>query len=79
MESENEYEIQMVITNEFGEFRGRKFVVNESDYKKIITVATGFYSSGGFDLVCEDGGFMVFPPEITQKSILKINKSLKDV
>lgn len=71
---ENGFEIQMVITNEFGEFKGRKFVVSEADYKDIVTVARGFHSNGGFDLICEDGGFMVFAPEIIQKSILKINK-----
>lgn len=76
---ENEYDIQMIITNEFGEFKGRKFIVNESDYKKIIEISKGFYINGSFDLICEDGCFIVFPPEITKKSILKINKRLINI
>jgi hypothetical protein len=69
-------EIQMVITNEFGEFSGRKFIVTKEDYESIIKVAKGFYTNGSFDLTCEDGSFMVFAPEIVQKSILKIKKRI---
>lgn len=76
---EDHFEIQMVITNEYGEFKGRKFTVSESSYIEILGVARNFYTNGGFDLICEDGGFMVFAPEVIQKSILKINKRVIDV
>lgn len=77
---ESKIEIQMIITNEFGEFAGRKFIVTKEDYESIIKVAKGFYTNGSFDLTCEDGSFMVFAPDIVQKSILKIKKTiLKDV
>lgn len=77
---ESKIEIQMIITNEFGEFTGRKFIVTKEDYESIIKVAKGFYTNGSFDLTCEDGSFMVFAPEIVQKSILKIKKTiLEDV
>jgi hypothetical protein len=73
-------EMQMIIINEFGEFIGKKFIVSKEDYDNIIKIARQFYSNGSFDLTCEDGSFMVFAPEIVQKSILKIKKTiLEDV
>ncbi len=73
---ETKIEIQMTITNEFGEFSGRKFIVTKEDYESIIKVAKSFYTNGSFDLTCEDNSFMVFAPEIVQRSILKIKKRI---
>ena len=69
-------EIQMSIINEFGEFIGRKAVLSKEDYGNVIKIAKSFYTNGSFDLTCEDGSFMVFAPEIVQKSILKIKKTI---
>lgn len=69
-------EIQLVVINDFGEFLGRKAVISEEDYKNLIIMAREFYKNGNFDLTCEDGSFIVFPPEIVQKSILKIIKKV---
>jgi hypothetical protein len=66
-------EIQMIIINEYGEFKGRKTILSVEDYNTFITMCKNFHSAGGFDLTCEDGTFMVFAPQIVQKSILKIN------
>jgi hypothetical protein len=74
------FEIQLVVINEFGEFLGRKAVISEEDYKNLLVMARSFYQNGNFDLTCEDGSFIVFPPEIVQKSILKIiKKSINNV
>jgi hypothetical protein len=66
-------EIQMIIINDFGEFKGRKTLLSVEDYNSFITMCKTFHSAGGFELTCEDGTFMVFAPQIVQKSILKIN------
>jgi hypothetical protein len=66
-------EIQMIIINEYGEFKGRKTILSVEDYNTFLTMCKNFHSAGGFDLTCEDGTFMVFAPQIVQKSILKIN------
>jgi hypothetical protein len=66
-------EIQMIIINEYGEFKGRKTILSVEDYNTFLTMCKTFHSAGGFDLTCEDGTFMVFAPQIVQKSILKIN------
>ena len=66
-------EIQMIIINEYGEFKGRKTILSVEDYNTFLTMCKSFHSAGGFDLTCEDGTFMVFAPQIVQKSILKIN------
>jgi hypothetical protein len=73
---EVKFEIQMIVINEFGEFIGRKAIVSLEDYDNIVKIARGFYVNGSFDLTCEDGSFMVFAPEIVQKSILKIKKRI---
>lgn len=66
-------EIQMILINEYGEFKGRKTILSVEDYNTFLTMCKTFHSAGGFDLTCEDGTFMVFAPQIVQKSILKIN------
>jgi len=70
------YEIQLVIINEFGEFRGVKAEVKSEDCEKIIKMSKSFYSAGGFELTCEDGSYVIVPPDLVQKSILKIDKKL---
>ena len=69
-------EIQMILINEYGEFKGRKTILSVEDYNTFLTMCKSFHSAGGFDLTCEDGTFMVFAPQIVQKSILKINKRI---
>ena len=68
-------EIQMVIINEFGEFFGRKTQLTTTNYESFIEMSRNFYNSS-FELTCDDGVFMVFPPQLVQKSILKINSKI---
>lgn len=65
-------EVQIVIKNDFGEFIGEKTILEEEKITKIFEASKGFYNSNGFELYCEDGTFIVFPPDIIKKSILKI-------
>ena len=69
----NQIEIQTVLINQYGEFIGEIMVVNEEEYEKYLELSKSFYMSG-FELYCEDGSFMVFPPEVVRYSILKVNK-----
>lgn len=64
----------MIVINDLGEFKGRKTIVSEEVYHNIIIISKKFYN-GSFDLTCDDC-FIVFPPEIVQKSILKITKRI---
>jgi hypothetical protein len=68
-------EVQMVLVNQYGEFRGEIMLVNEEQCVKMIELSKEFYNSG-FELHCEDGSFMVFPPEIVKYSVLKIDRKL---
>lgn len=70
------YEIQLVIINEFGEFRGIKAQLGSDDCEKVVKMSKSFYSSGGFELSCEDGSYVILPPDLVQKSILKIDRKL---
>jgi len=75
-----EIEIQYIAINEYGEFKGEIMIVNNEQCSTIIELSKNFYE-GGFELNCDDGSFMVFPPEIVRKSVLKINRKIveKDV
>lgn len=74
LEDSEFFEVQMILINEFGEFRGIKAEIPKFHCDNLIKMSQTFYINGGFELTCEDGSYMVFPPEIVQKSILKINK-----
>lgn len=67
------FEIQIIIKNRFGEFKGRKVIVDDQNLNKIKESSKLFYQSAGFELTCEDGSFVVFPPEIVRESMLKID------
>jgi len=69
-------EIQMILINEYGEFKGRKTILSIEDYNSFLGMSKGFHTAGSFELTCEDGTFMVFAPQIVQKSILKINNRI---
>ena len=73
-----EIEIQLVLTNKFGEFLGKKTMVDGEKYRNILVITKSFYEDGGFELTCEDGSFVVFPPEIVRQSILQVKKITKE-
>ena len=69
-------EVQLILKNEFGEFQGKKFIIDDENYKKFIDMTKKYYLSG-FELTMEDGTFCVFSPELVKKSMLSIKT--KDV
>jgi hypothetical protein len=50
-------------------------IVNEEQCQKMIELSKEFYNAG-FELFCEDGSFMVFPPEVVRYSVLKIERKV---
>jgi hypothetical protein len=69
--------IQIQIINEYGVFDGEILLVNAVQYSNIVDMSKSFHESG-FEMTTEDGGFIIIPPELVKKSILKIN-ILEDV
>jgi hypothetical protein len=69
-------EVQLILKNDFGEFFGDKVLVDKESYLKILDMSKSFYKSNGFELTCEDGSFVVFPPEIVRRSILRVVVSI---
>lgn len=65
--------VQIVIKNEYGEFRGEKVTTTLDQYSNILNLSKTFYSTG-FEMTLEDGTFLVIPPDITRRSILLIEK-----
>lgn len=69
-------EVQLILTNEFGEFQGKKFKIDEENLKKFLDMSKKYYT-GGFELTLEDDTFCVFSPDLVKKSMLTIR--IKDV
>jgi hypothetical protein len=76
--NDEKVEIQIVLKNHFGEFLGRKSILTEEQYHNLLQMSKRFYLDGGFELTCEDGSFVVFPPEIVRQSILEVKKIKKE-
>jgi hypothetical protein len=68
------YEVQLILKNNFGEFVGKKAYISQEQYDALIKMSKTFYTSGGFELTCEDESYAIFPPKIVEESILIINK-----
>jgi len=66
------FEVQIIITNKFGEFKGKSVIMEEEDVKKLLDMSKKFYNTGGFELTCEDGSFVVFPPDVVKDSMLRV-------
>ena len=73
------YQVQLVLKNRFGEFVGRKAVITEENYNNLIEMSKVFYTTGGFELTCEDDSYAIFPPDIVKESVLIINKNIISV
>ena len=73
------YQVQLILINKFGEFRGRPAEIDEETLEGLIKMSRTFYTAGGFELTCEDDKYAIFPPNIVEESILVINKKLISV
>jgi predicted RNA-binding protein len=65
--------VQIVIKSEYGELRGEKVQVTQEQYDNIANISKNFYM-GGFEMILEDGTFVVIAPDVIKKSILLIDK-----
>lgn len=70
------YQVQLVLINKFGEFKGKPAEIDEETLESLIKMSKTFYVSGGFELTCEDESYAIFPPKIVEESILIINKKI---
>jgi hypothetical protein len=70
------YQVQLVLINKFGKFKGKPANIDEEKYDNLIKMSRTFYASGGFELTCEDDSYAIFPPNIVEESILIINKKI---
>ena len=66
------YQVQLVLINKFGEFKGKPANIDKETLESLIEMSKTFYTSGGFELTCEDESYAIFPPKIVEESILII-------
>ena len=67
--------VQTIVINKYGIFTGEVMELTTDQYEKMIELSKNFYSTGGFEMNLEEGGFAIFPPDIVSDSILKITKT----
>lgn len=70
--------VQLKITTQMGEFIGYPFEIDQDQYKTLKEKTSRYYEEGGFEMITEDGNFIIISPEVVKTSILKINV-VKDV
>ena len=70
------YEVQLILKNKYGDFIGKKAYLDEDQYKTLLKMSGTFYTAGGFELTCEDESYVIFSPKIVEESILIINKKI---
>jgi hypothetical protein len=72
------FKVQIIAINDFGEFIGEEAIIDKEGLSKITDASKNFYKKSGFELHCENGDFVVFPPEVVKKTILKIKQKKID-
>ncbi len=65
--------IQLVLISEIGTFTGYPLDVNENQYNILKDKSSKYYEEGGFEMIDEDGNWIIIAPDIVKKSVLKIN------
>lgn len=65
--------LQVKIYTTFGEFNGEIIETTEEEYTELTTRSSTYYKEG-FEMVLEDGSFVVIPPDLIRTSVLKIIK-----
>lgn len=64
--------IQITIITDFGTFKSETMNVTKEEYENVCEFSKNYYQSG-FEMICDDGGFLIIPPDIVRSTILKIN------
>ena len=70
--------IQLRLITEIGEYLGSPFDVTEDQYEVIKLKSSKYYDDGGFEMIDENGDWIIISPDIVKKSILKI-ETIKNV
>lgn len=66
------YKVQFQLMTEYTTFFGEELIMDEVDYIRLKETSKNFFEYKSFELTSSDGSFLVFPPEIIRKSVLKI-------
>jgi hypothetical protein len=67
-------QVQFILITEFGDFHSILMpIIGDEEFEEIKEKSQNYWETG-FEMFLEDGGFIIFTPEVTKKSILKINR-----
>lgn len=67
-------QVQFILLTEFGDFTSMPIPIEGEDEFNEILERSKNYWNDEFEFFQEDGGYVIFTPELMKKSILKINK-----
>jgi len=67
-------QVQFILITEFGDFTSILMpIIGEEEFEMIKEKSQNYWETG-FEMTLEDGGYIIFTPEVTKKSILKISR-----
>ncbi len=64
--------VRIRIISELGEFKGDIIEMTQPELDGLCEISKD-YHKGGFEMITEDGGYVIIPPQIIGNSILKID------
>lgn len=65
--------IKISINTPLGIFSGIPMDIPDSEFDTFKENIKFFWKNGGFEMELEDGGFLILPPNVTERSIIKID------
>lgn len=65
--------VRIRVITELKEFVGDVVEMTPSEYDGLCELSKDYYSRSGFEMITEDGGYVIIPPNIIVNSILKID------
>lgn len=68
----NPQNIRVEVYVENNIFYGQSLYVTKEQYDNIIEMSKDFHKTG-FEMTTIDGGFVIIPPDLTKKTVLKIS------
>jgi hypothetical protein len=67
-------QVQFILITEFGDFTSIPMpIIGDDEFNEILDKSKNYWADE-FEFFTEDGGYVIFTPELMKKSILKINR-----
>jgi hypothetical protein len=65
--------VQLKINTPIGEFLGSEMNMSNSEFEVFKIKIGSFWKEGGFEMETSDGGLVILPPHVIERSVIKID------